>query len=106
MGTSGRNRIAVPTHGDKSRECSTEAPFMAIGRGCNSIAPVLPQYGHIACLMSVQKHDAHSFVLVQGQHCQADLPLFDTCLMASNKTLELIRDVSYPVLTLASFKYP
>jgi len=47
----GRNRIAVPTLGDKSRERSTEAPFMAIGRGGNSIAPVFPQYA----LTSVQK---------------------------------------------------
>jgi len=56
---SGRNRIAVPTHGDKSREPSTEAPFMAISRGCNSIAPVVPQYDLIASLMSVQTNDGH-----------------------------------------------
>src|SRR2546430_8237042 len=34
-------------------------PFMAIGRGGNSIAPVVPQYRHLACLTSVQKSDAH-----------------------------------------------
>ena len=55
----GRNRIAVPTHGDKSRYHSTSSPLMTIGRGGNSIAPVFPPYAHGACLTSVQKDDAH-----------------------------------------------
>jgi len=29
--------------------------------GGNSIAPVFPQYAHLACLTSVQKDDAHPF---------------------------------------------
>src|SRR5436309_9414333 len=40
--TNGRNRIAVPTDDDKSCGRSNESPFMAFGRGGNSIAPVFP----------------------------------------------------------------
>src|SRR5437879_3300245 len=40
----------------------TCTPFMAMGRGCNSIAPVVPQYSHLACLTSVQTSDAHPIV--------------------------------------------
>ena len=57
----GRNRIAVPTDGDKSRYPSTSSPFMAMGRGGNSIAPVVPQCRHIARFTSVHKSSAHPF---------------------------------------------
>ena len=38
-------------------------PFMAIGRGGNSIAPVVPQYHHLACFTSMQKSDVHHLSL-------------------------------------------
>ena len=41
------------------RKRCTCTPFMAIGRGCNSIAPVVLQYAHLACLTSAQKSDAY-----------------------------------------------